>query len=182
MSTLGADVAVLGAGPGGAAAAIMCARAGLRVALVERDAFPRERPGETLHPGVEPLLEQLGVAAAVRAAGFLRHRGNWIEWGGARRFEPFGADGPNGPDGTNGAAPWLGLQAWRADFDALLVARARALGVAVLQPCRAVRPLVAGARVVGVETSAGPLVAPFVVDAAGGGHWLARQLDRKSVV
>lgn len=167
LSTFGADVAVLGAGPGGAAAAIMCARAGLRVALVERDAFPRGRPGETLHPGVEPLLEQLGVAAAVRDAGFLRHAGHWIEWGGARRFEPFGADD---------AGPWLGLQAWRADFDALLLARARAVGVAVLQPCRAVRPLVAGARVVGVETSAGPLVAPFVVDAAGGGHWLARRL------
>lgn len=167
MSTLGADVLVLGAGPGGAAAAIMCARAGLRVALVERDAFPREHAGETLHPGVEPLLERLGVAAAVRAAGFLRHEGHWIEWGGARRFEPFGAD--------EGGA-WLGWQAWRADFDALLVAHARALGVAVLQPCRAVRPLVAGARVVGVETSAGPLVAPFVVDAAGGSHWLARQL------
>lgn len=179
MTTFGADVAVLGAGPGGAAAAIMCARAGLRVALVERDAFPRERPGETLHPGVEPLLEQLGVAEAVRAAGFLRHAGHWVEWGGARRFEPFGADGADGPDGAGGpddAVPWLGFQAWRADFDALLVAHARAVGVAVLQPCRAIGPLVAGARVVGVETSAGPLVAPFVVDAAGGGHWLARQL------
>jgi flavin-dependent dehydrogenase len=161
---------VLGGGPGGAATAIACAQAGLRrVVLVERESFPREHVGETLHPGVEPLLEQLGVADDVRRAGFLRHEGNWIEWAGERRFEAFGADAETGT--------WLGLQAWRADFDALLLARARALGVLILQPCQAVRPLHDHTgRVAGVETSAQPMTASFVVDAAGDRHWLARHL------
>ena len=160
---------VLGGGPGGSSAAIECARAGLRVVQVEREPFPRAHVGETLHPGVEPLLTQLGVWEAVERAKFLRHTGNWIEWAGERRFEAFGADDRGGA--------WQGLQAWRADFDAILLERARALGVRLLQPCQAVRPLLSGQRVVGLETSRGNLLrAPFVVDAAGDRHWLARHL------
>ncbi len=158
---------VLGGGPAGCAAAILCAQRGLPVALLERTRFPRHRPGETLHPGIEPLLEQLGLADAVRAAGFLRHAGIRVQWAGARRFEPFGADEQG---------PWLGFQAWRADFDAIMLERARAVGVRVHQPCRALQPLLDGGRVVGVATTDGPLYAPVIVDAAGGSHWLARKL------
>jgi flavin-dependent dehydrogenase len=160
-------VVVVGSGPGGCAAAIVCAAAGLRVVLLEREAFPRDRPGETLHPGVEPLLERLGVGAWLAAAPLLRHEGHWVQWGGERRFDRFGADE---------RGPWLGFQAWRADFDALLLRRAVEAGASVLQPCQAVRPLLAGGRVVGVETAQGAVPAAFVVDAAGGRHWLARRL------
>jgi flavin-dependent dehydrogenase len=158
---------VLGGGPAGCAAAILCAQRGLPVALVERARFPRHRPGESLHPGIEPLLEQLGLADAVRAAGFLRHAGIRVRWAGAQRFEPFGADEQG---------PWLGFQAWRADFDAIMLEHARAVGVRVHQPCRALQPLLDGSRVVGIATTDGPLHAPVIVDAAGGSHWLARKL------
>lgn len=160
-------VIVLGGGPAGCAAAIACAQRRLPVAIVERTRFPRHRPGETLHPGIEPLLEQLGLADDVRSAGFPRHAGTWIRWDGERRFEPFGSDEQG---------PWLGFQAWRADFDAIMLDRARALGVQIHQPCRALGPLLDGGRVVGVATTDGPLHAPVVIDAAGGGHWLARKL------
>ena len=140
------------------------------VALVERARFPRHRPGETLHPGIEPLLEQLGLADAVRCAGFLRHAGIRVQWAGARRFEPFGADEQG---------PWLGFQAWRADFDAIMLERARAVGVEVHQPCRALRPLLDGSRVVGVATTDGPLRAPVIIDAGGDSHWLARKLGSR---
>src|SRR3712207_7880194 len=49
----------------GAAAAITAAQGGLEVAVVEAVRFPRPAPGETLHPGVEPLFRQLGVWSAV---------------------------------------------------------------------------------------------------------------------
>src|SRR5262249_31966942 len=65
---------------------------------------------------------------------------------------------------------------WRADFDALLLRRAVEAGARVLQPCSAGRLLTAGGRVLGVETSQGSVPAAFVIDAAGGRHWLARRL------
>lgn len=161
------QVLVIGAGPGGCATAIRCAQAGLRVVLAEREPFPRERPGETLHPGLEPLLRQLGAWETVLAAGYLRHPGTWVRWEGPLRFSPFGEDE---------RGPWLGFQAPRADFDARLLAVAREAGVHILQPCRVQRALVHDNRVVGVETEQGPLLARCTVDAGGGRHWLAREL------
>lgn len=62
------DLAVCGAGPAGAAAALAAARAGWRVALIERSAFPRHKVcGDCLNPGVWPVLESLGAAPAIRA-------------------------------------------------------------------------------------------------------------------
>jgi flavin-dependent dehydrogenase len=168
QSATSADVLIIGGGPGGSAAAIHCARAGLRVTLIERQAFPREQRGETLHPGVEPLLKQLGVFEQVERAGFLRHKGNWVTWNSASRFEPFGED-------EHG--PWRGYQAWRAEFDMILLNRARQLGVRVMQPCRADRPLLDDTRVTGLETAEGSVSSAFVIDAAGGSHWLTRQLS-----
>lgn len=163
------DVIVVGGGPAGSAAAIYCAQMGLQVVIIAAKLLGRH-PGETLHPGIEPLLKQLGVSEQVLAAGFLRHYGNWVQWQGDLQFMPFGADE---------AGLWQGFQAWRADFDAILLSRAQALGVTVLQPCRANRLIVDEHRVVGVETHQGALRAPFVIDAAGSQHWLTRHLGLK---
>ncbi len=164
-----AEVLVVGGGPAGAATAIACAQAGLRVVLVERRRDGLVRPGETLHPGVEPLLERLGVLRAVVDAGALRHAGHWVRWAGdaAPRFEAFGHDAHG---------PWLGFQVSRTDFEALLLDRARALGVEVLCPRSAQRPVVQDGRVVGAVVDGAVIGARFTVDAAGGRHWLSRAL------
>lgn len=162
-----ADVLVAGAGPAGTAAAISSARRGLRVALLERRAFPRHRPGETLHPGVEPVLRQLGVAEQVAAASSIRHDAISVHWAGEATVTHFGGDE---------SGRWHGYQVSRADLDAILLARARQLGVDVIQPAMAKTPIMDGHRVVGVETSAGPYSARFVIDAAGGVGWLRRRL------
>jgi len=73
------DVVIVGAGPAGTAAAILCAQRGLRVTLLEQAAFPRTRPGETLPPGVEAVLDQLGIAQAINQGGFLRHPGHAVK-------------------------------------------------------------------------------------------------------
>jgi len=170
------DAAVVGAGPAGCAAAIACAAAGRRVAIVERAAFPRDRCGETLHPGAEPILRALGVLDTVLSAGFLRHEGIRVRWRGSARFQPYGDDA---------AGPWRGLQAWRPDLDAILLDRARRRGAVVLQPCRALHPLQDdGGRVTGVCTTAGDVTARWTLDAGGGGHWVTRalrlELERRS--
>ena len=113
---------VVGGGPAGTAVAMCCARAGLDATLIERESFPRDRPSETLHPGVKSLLRELGVLERVSRVGFLRHEGVWVSWDNGLRFVPYG---------TDSAGPWWGFQAWRAEFDAILLERARELGVEV---------------------------------------------------
>ena len=57
-----ADVAVVGGGPAGSAAAIALARQGRDVALVDRATFPRDKIcGDGLTAGALRLLEQLGL-------------------------------------------------------------------------------------------------------------------------
>lgn len=161
------DVIVIGGGPGGSAAAITCASLGLRVRLLERDSFPADRPGETLHPGVESVLAQLGVADRFASVVGSRHEGIRIQWGDTSRFEPYGRDDEG---------PWCGYQVWRADFDAMLLERARDVGVEIFQPCAANRVLMENGAVTGVLTSAGCMTAPVVVDATGRAHWLGKEL------
>lgn len=57
------DALVVGAGPAGATAAIILARAGLRVAIAEKVAFPRRKVcGEFISATTWPLLRSLGIA------------------------------------------------------------------------------------------------------------------------
>src|SRR5438105_14288926 len=59
---LSADVAVIGGGPAGAAAAITLARAGRDVVLVDKARFPRDKCcGDGITAGALRLLEQLGL-------------------------------------------------------------------------------------------------------------------------
>jgi len=54
------DVAVVGAGPAGSVAAYMAATRGLRVALIDRQAFPRDKPcGDGIGSALSILHESL---------------------------------------------------------------------------------------------------------------------------
>jgi len=64
------DVAVIGAGPAGAAAALFAARAGQRVIVLDKQAFPRDKPcGEGLMPSGRPALRELGLEEVVVSGG-----------------------------------------------------------------------------------------------------------------
>jgi flavin-dependent dehydrogenase len=65
-----ADIAVIGAGPAGAAAALFAARRGFRVIVVDKQDFPRDKPcGEGLMPGGRPALRELDLEDAVVLGG-----------------------------------------------------------------------------------------------------------------
>jgi menaquinone-9 beta-reductase len=64
------EVLIAGAGPAGSTAAIVLARAGVRVLLVDRARFPRDKLcGDSLNPGTLALLGRLGVREAVDREG-----------------------------------------------------------------------------------------------------------------
>ncbi len=148
------DVVIVGAGLAGCAAAIRAATHGLRVALIEKAAFPRDLPGEALHPDVERIFAELGVAKAVARAGFIRPPG-WIrEHCGERSFVPF--------EGQSGLG--FGYQAWRSQLDSILLAQARRAGVTVFQP------------VAGIELTRELWPCRYLVDASGAARWLSRRL------
>lgn len=161
------DAIVIGGGPAGSAAALTCRQHGLRTLVVEADASPRERPGETLHPGIESIFRKLGVFTQVEAAGFLRHTGHYVHRNAQTVFQPYGSDR---------RGQWSGFQATRSELDCILLKQASATGAEVRRPMRALDLLVEGGRLAGVRTSGGEFRASWLVDAAGPGHWVQRQL------
>jgi len=123
------DALVIGAGPAGTASAILLARAGWQVALVEQDMYPRRKVcGECITAGTLALLDELDVGAGVRAhAGPELRRIGWMS-----ESATLVAEFPvctSGPYRYGRALP-------RQYLDTLLVERALELGVVVLQPAR----------------------------------------------
>lgn len=162
----GWDAVVIGGGPAGSSAAIKLAEAGYACLLLEREVFPRARPGETLHPGVEPLLRQVGVWDSAALLSTIRPSGVQVSIGDGLTCWRYGED-------VDGA--WRAVNIARSDLDNLLLDRARRGGVVVAQG--RVRALsVFEGRVCGVVTSAGTFRAGVVIDAAGGSHLMARLL------
>lgn len=169
------DVLVVGVGPAGTSLAIICAKGGLDVCIIEAKTFPRYHIGESVHPGLEPLFYQLGIADAINHVNFLRHDGNWIKWDSELVFSAFGQTN----DQTKKEI-WKGFQLWRSDFDNLLLNHAKEMGGKIIQPCQAFRPLTdKNLKVCGVFTSHGTKYSSYVVDAAGSQNWLAKSLGLK---
>src|SRR5260221_11513130 len=79
---MAAAICVIGAGPAGSTFAARMAQLGHQVCLFERARFPRRHLGESLSPGVLPLLETTGARTAVEAAGFRRIRRVHVKWDG----------------------------------------------------------------------------------------------------
>src|SRR6476646_2370017 len=82
--TVDADVVVVGAGPAGSATATHLARHGLRVSLLEKTTFPREKVcGDGLTPRGTRQLVEMGIDVSERN-GWLHNRGLRVIGGGQR--------------------------------------------------------------------------------------------------
>ena len=121
------DAVIIGAGPAGSAAAILLARAGWAVALVERQTFPRRKVcGECIAASNLPLLAHLGIADAFEAKAGRELRQVALLHGSYA----VKADLPAAPHSRYAWGRALG----RETLDTLLLAQARAAGATVLQP------------------------------------------------
>jgi flavin-dependent dehydrogenase len=157
------DVAVLGGGPAGLAAALRLHRLGHRAVLLERSRYERPRAGETFGVELAPLLEELGIWEEFLAAGPLQVRGVRSAWGThvlaerASIFHPYGE----------------GWHVERNAFDKQLAAAAELAGVRVEAGCGAPE-LSREDGVWRLRCSSGalagePISARYLVDASGRG-------------
>ena len=64
------DVIVIGGGPAGATASALLAQSGRRVAVLEREKFPRYHVGESLIPYSYFSLERIGVIEKMKKSHF----------------------------------------------------------------------------------------------------------------
>jgi len=169
------QVAVVGGGPAGAVAALVLARRGAEVLLLDRARFPRPKPcGQFVGPAGARLLSTLGLWEAVRGAGARPLAGMRIEApDGSVLLGRF----PGGPAGAQDgpAAFTLG----RETLDAALLDRARLAGVRILEGLRVV-DVQAGASHAVVLALAGRRVltlrAEWVIGADGRHSAVARAL------
>jgi flavin-dependent dehydrogenase len=66
------DVAIVGAGPAGSAAAYFLARAGVDVLLLDKAVFPRDKVcGDGMSSRALDVLERMGLGSWVQSNGFL---------------------------------------------------------------------------------------------------------------
>lgn len=183
MRTRTCDVAIVGGGPAGAAAAIALARAGRRVLLADacgangrpRDAF---RIGEGLPAAARPLLQALGVLERTLADGHRASPGTQAWWG---------SDTPHTEDAMR-TLQGRGLQLDRIRFDAMLRAAAGEAGAECVDAAQ-LRLVAAGdtrtphrlrlQRAHGDDES---IDADWLIDAGGRGAGLSRALGATRIV
>ena len=75
------DVAVIGGGPAGASTALWIAKSGLSVALIERSHYQGIRVGETVHPSINFLLQDMELWERFCQDQHLPSYGNRSVWG-----------------------------------------------------------------------------------------------------
>lgn len=159
----GFDVLIVGARCAGSPLATLLARRGLDVCLVDRDGFPSDTP--STH-GIQPvgieILGRLGVLDRIRevsppmTSGFLAFDEHRVSVDAAAIV------------GT----PMFSVR--RVTLDAILMEAAREAGATVRERTAVNGLAVSGGRVVGVETTKGPLRAQLVIGADGARSTIAR--------
>ncbi len=122
------DVIVVGAGPGGSAAAITLAQLGWRVLLLDKASFPRDKVcGDMISPRSQRALRKLGCFAALESASPHRVHSGAFYLGGEKLLTA-------GVPKVKGLTDY-GLVLPRMTFDEIVFRRAQSLGVETVERC-----------------------------------------------
>ena len=172
------DCVVLGAGPGGCAAAALVAEQGHSTLLIERDQLPRFHVGESLMPESYWIFERLGIVHELDQLGFTRKHG--VQFVSSRDKEtlPFiFADHDDRPSNES----W---HVQRDKLDKLLFDTAFNRGATCIDQTRVLDVEIKkkGQHKVTIQTAEGKeqeLMAKVVIDASGQSSLIANRLKLK---
>jgi len=153
-----ADVAIIGAGPAGAATALTLARAGVSVIIFEKETSSGWKIGEGLPPATRPMLQQLGVWEWFVADNHQPSYGNCSAWGSSELVDQSFIFNPHGN----------GWHLDRSRFDRMLLDAAVEAGAKLISGSAGVPPAL-------------PANADFVVDASGRSSWFARRQGARRI-
>lgn len=179
------DIGIIGGGPAGSTMASYLVEAGLKVAVFERDMFPRPHVGESLVPASNRVLQEIGVWDELAKAGFPRKTG--AAWSASTGDTGLGGGEPDGKGRVLAFIPFEGDVATfhvdRGRFDTILLRHAKDLGAEVFtgarvsqvdfaNPDRPVIRLAIGNQDVAIKVR-------MVIDASGRQTLLGNQLKLK---
>jgi flavin-dependent dehydrogenase len=174
------DAVVVGAGPGGCAAASILARGGARVLHLERAQEPQFKVGESLMPETYGTLEKMGVLEDMRHSDFVKKHSVQFFTSSGKASAPFYFRSINEHES---AQTW---QVHRADFDQMLFANGSRHGAETHRGVQAREILWDGERAIGVrgEDKAGETFevgAKVVIDATGQSSLIAKKIGLERV-
>jgi flavin-dependent dehydrogenase len=171
------DVIIMGGGPAGSTlGAILVQRVGLRVAIFEKERFPREHIGESFAHTMLPTLEQSGALEKVLASDcwVKKFGGGVFNWGDTPMAAYF--DHPNfAKDGVHRYS----IHVNRSEFDHILLKHANEVGVDVFEETP-VSEFFSGTDGCSVTLKNGTTVrAKYFVDASGRRNSIAYKQKRQ---
>jgi len=170
------DVAIIGGGPAGSTAGTLLKkyRPDLRVAILEKETFPRDHVGESQLPLISVILEEMGCWDKVEAAGFPIKIGATYTWGRDPQPWDFNFVPPEQfreeqrPATFEGQRRYTAFQVDRAIYDDILLRHARETGVEVREATTVAEVHAEGDRIAGLTLGDGSSVAAaHYIDCSG---------------
>jgi flavin-dependent dehydrogenase len=167
------DVIIIGGGPGGSVLGALLANQGKKVAIVERERFPRFHIGESLLPASMPLYKETGFYDTLASGKYIRKNG--------ARFVDYRSDDEiyfGFAEGLNRDIP-MAFEVERSEFDKDILEHAVKCGVDLYQPER-VKTVEFFPDHVKVITNNQELTAKFIADCTGRESLLGKQFAVRS--
>lgn len=174
------DLIVIGGGPAGSTVATLVAEHGYRVLLLEREAEPKFKIGESLIPATYWTFKRLGMLEKLRASHFPQKYSVQFYSRTGKASSPFYFFQTNPHES---AVTW---QVLRSEFDEMLLENAKEKGVAVQRGIRVREVLfegdtATGVVVQGVNGTRETRNATVIADSTGQRSLIGRQLNLNTV-
>jgi len=170
------DVVIIGGGPVGATAALLLTRAGKRVIVLEKSAFPRFHVGESFLPAGFELIKQLGLGEQLSRLPRMTKVGAEFGFGHGKDTSCFDFSESLFDDG------YETFNIERAIFDDMMLEAAADAGAEVRTEANVRRIIRLNEGDIAVEVDGNIIEGKCLLDASGQGTVLARHLGCKKIM